>query len=67
MKASSQRNPSQREVILMFEPYRLEHHLLQSAYAILVSLSAKRLPIDKQSSAGSQLAHRDLGKEESAK
>jgi len=67
MKASSQRNPSQREVILMFEPYRLEHHLLQFAYAIIVPLSAKRLPIGKQSSAGSQLAQQDLGEEEAEK
>lgn len=67
MKALSQGNPPQREVILMFEPHRLEHHLLQSAYAILVPRSTKRLPTDQLSSAATQLIQQDLGKEGGAK
>jgi hypothetical protein len=67
MKASSLGKPPVREVIPMFEPHRLEHHLLQSAYAILVPLSAKRLPRDRPSYAASQLAQQDPGKEEGAK
>ena len=51
----------------MFEPHRLEHHLLQSAYAILVPLSTKRSPAEKSSSAASRLAQQDLGKEDGAK
>ena len=67
MKASSEGNPLQLEVILMFEPHRLEHHLLQSAYALLVPLSTKRLPRDQLSSAATQLIQQDLGKEEGVK
>ena len=67
MKASSEGNPLQLEVILMFEPHRLEQHLLQSAYAILVPLTTKRLLTDKVSSAATELIQQDLGKEEGAK
>lgn len=55
MPGPSAGNPSQREVILMFEPHRLEHHLLQSAYAILVPLSSKRLLADPPPAAAPQL------------
>lgn len=47
MPAPAHGNPPQREVIIMYEPHRLEHHLLQSAYALLVPLSTSRLPSDK--------------------
>jgi hypothetical protein len=47
MQAPSDGNPLPREVIIMFEPHRLEHHLMQSAYALLVPLSINRLPSDK--------------------
>jgi len=67
MKASSEGNPLQLEVILMFEPHRLEHHLLQSAYAILVPLLTKRLPTDQLSSAAIQLIQQDLEKEDGVK
>ena len=67
MKASSEGNPLQLEVILMFEPHRLEHHLLQSAYAILVPLSTKRLPTDQLSSTATHLIQQELGKEEGVK
>jgi hypothetical protein len=67
MQTSSEGNPPQREVIIMFEPHRLEYHLLQSAYAILVPLSAKWLPSDKPSAAAPQPTQQDLGKEGSGK
>jgi hypothetical protein len=42
-KPSSQRR-SPPEVIVMFEPHRLQHDLLQAVYTLLVPLPRKRLP-----------------------
>ncbi len=67
MPAPSAGNPPQREVILMFEPHRLEHHLLQSAYAILVPLSPKRLSADPPPAAAPQLPPQKSEKEGGAK
>jgi hypothetical protein len=67
MQTSSEGDPLQLEVIIMFEPHRLENHLLKSAYAILVPLSAKWFLSDKLSTAAPQPTQQDLEKEGSGK
>jgi hypothetical protein len=44
-KPSSQRRPPP-EVIVMFEPYRLQDDLLQAVYSLLVPLPRRRLPAE---------------------
>ncbi len=36
-------NSKPLEVMVMFEPHRLQHHFLQAAYASLVPVSRRRL------------------------
>lgn len=67
MPAPTHGNPPQREVIIMFEPHRLEHHLLQSAYGMLVRKSTKRLPGNKAIMPTNQQIEPDPGKTEGAK
>jgi hypothetical protein len=47
-------NLKQMEVIVMFEPHRLQHDLLQTAYASLVPPSRRRLPKSPASAMASQ-------------
>lgn len=44
MSKTSHHSPKALEVMVMFEPHRLPHDLLQTAYALLVPLSRRRLP-----------------------
>lgn len=44
MSKTPRHSPQRLEVIVMFEPHRLQHDLLQTAYALLVPLSHRRLP-----------------------
>jgi len=67
MKASSQGNPLQLEVILMFEPHRLEHHLLQSAYCDSCSAANKTITNGSAILAAIQLIQQDLEKEDGVK
>lgn len=49
MSKTSRQSPKRLEVIVMFEPHRLQHDLLQTAYALLVPLSHRRLPAAQSS------------------
>ena len=44
MPKTSHHGPKELEVMVMFEPHRLQHDLLQTAYALLVPLPRRRLP-----------------------
>ncbi len=44
MSKTSRHSPKRLEVRVMFEPHRLQHDLLQTAYALLVTLPRRRLP-----------------------
>ncbi len=55
MPKSSRPNLKQMEVIVMFEPHRLQHDLLQTAYAYLVPQPRKRLPRSQVSAMASQV------------
>ena len=50
MTKTSRHSPKPLEVMVMFEPHRLQHDLLHMAYALLVSLPRRRL-VATQSSA----------------
>jgi len=43
MSKTSHHSPKDLEVMVMFEPHRLQHDLLQTAYALLVPLPRRRL------------------------
>ncbi len=43
MSKTSHHNTKPLEVTVMFEPHRLQHDLLQAAYALLVPLYRRRL------------------------
>jgi len=43
MTKTSRHSPKPLEVMVMFEPHRLQHDLLHTAYALLVPLSCRRL------------------------
>lgn len=43
MSKTSRQSTKPLEVSIMFEPHRFQHDLLQTAYALLVSSSRKRL------------------------
>jgi len=43
MSTPSRHRPKRLEVCIMFEPHRLQDHLLQTAYAALVPLPRRRL------------------------
>ncbi len=45
MSKTSRHNPKCLEVTVMFEPHRLQHNLLQTAYALLVPLPRRRLAV----------------------
>ncbi len=63
MLTSSRRNLKQMEVIVMFEPHRLQHDLLQTAYAYLVPQSRKRLPRSQTITMAAQVHPCDLHRE----
>jgi hypothetical protein len=42
MSKTSHQNPRRLEVTVMFEPHRLQHDLLQRAYALLIPLPSRR-------------------------
>ena len=42
MSKTSHHGPKELEVMVMFEPHRLQHDLLQTAYALLVPLPRRR-------------------------
>jgi len=67
MPAPAHGNLPQREVIIMFEPHRLEHHLLQSAYGMLVRQSAKRVPGNQPTTPTNQQTEPHPGKAEGVK
>lgn len=60
MSKSSRPNRMYLEVIVMFEPHRLQHDLLQTAYASLVPQSRRRLPRSQASSVAPPVPPRDL-------
>jgi hypothetical protein len=60
MPKSSRPNLKQMEVIVMFEPHRLQHDLLQTAYAYLVPQSRRRLPKNLAPTMTSQVHLGDL-------
>jgi hypothetical protein len=43
MSKTSPHSPKDLEVMVMFEPHRLQHDLLQTVYALLVPLPRRRL------------------------
>ena len=43
MSKTSHHSPKELEVMVMFEPHRLQHDLLQTASALLVPLPRRRL------------------------
>lgn len=47
MSKMSRHSTTPVEVIVMFEPHRLQHDLLQTAYALLVPRSRRRLTAEK--------------------
>jgi hypothetical protein len=55
MPKSSRPTLKQMEVIIMFEPHRLQHDLLQTAYAYLVPQSRRQLPRSQASARASQV------------
>jgi hypothetical protein len=50
MSKMSRHNNTALEVTIMFEPHRLQHDLLQRAYALLVPLPPRRLAAPEPSS-----------------
>jgi hypothetical protein len=42
-------SPKKLEVMVMFEPHRLQHDLLQRAYALLVPVPRRRLAAEEPS------------------
>jgi hypothetical protein len=63
MPKTSRPNSKYLEVSLMYEPHRLQHDLLQTAYAYLVPQARRRLPRSQMSSAAPQAPPCDLRKE----
>lgn len=63
MLDSSHPNRKHLEVTVMFEPHRLQHNLLQTAYVYLVPQATRRLPRSNMSSVASQLHPRNPGGE----
>ena len=51
MTKTSRHSPTPLEVMVMFEPYRLPHDLLHTAYALLVPLPRRRLGSGQASAA----------------
>jgi hypothetical protein len=60
MPTSSRQNLKQMEVIVMFEPHRLQQDLLQTAYKYLVPQSRRRLPRSQTVAMASQVHPCDL-------
>jgi hypothetical protein len=60
MPRSARPSRKHLEVIVMFEPHRLQHDLLQAAYASLVVQPRRRLASRQPSLAPSQAHLRDL-------
>jgi hypothetical protein len=60
MPKSSRPNLKHVEVSVMFEPHRLQHDLLQTAYAYLVPQSRRRLPKGQAPAMASQVHPCDL-------
>lgn len=58
-RSSPHPNRKPLEVIIMFEPHRLQHDLLQIAYASLVPESRRRLPKSQTPSAVPEVPPRD--------
>ena len=63
MAKASHPNRKYLEVTVMYEPHRLQHDLLQTAYASLVPQSRRRLSRSQASSAAPQTPSHDLQKE----
>ncbi len=63
MPTSSRLKRKQMEVIVMFEPHRLQQDLLQTAYAYLVPQSRKRLPRSQTITMADQVHPCDLHRE----
>ena len=63
MPKSARLNLKHLEVMVMFEPHRLQHDLLQTAYASLVPQSRRRLPRSQASAMASQVHPCDLCRE----
>lgn len=49
MTKTSRHSPKPLEVMVMFEPHRLQHDLLQTAYALLVPRPRRRLAAEEPS------------------
>jgi len=60
MPTSSCLNLKQMEVIIMFEPHRLQQDFLQTAYAYLIPQSRRRLPRSQTVALTSQVHPCDL-------
>ena len=55
MPKTSRQSTKRVEVSIMFEPHRLQHELLQTAYALLVPSSRKRLAAAQSSPVPAQI------------
>ncbi len=63
MLKTSRPNSKYLEVSVMYEPHRLQHDLLQTAYAYLVPQARRRLSTNQMPWVASQGSPRDLSKE----
>ena len=57
MSKTSRHSTKPLEVTVMFEPHRLQHDLLQRAYALLLPLPTRRLPLSSPLRAEKGVCH----------